>query len=183
MDRGLREALVAAANRSVLPAEVEADVGRYPPDAEAAVYFCCLEAMQNAGKHAGEGARLKIVVSESEHVLRFDVVDDGAGFVVSDRAGEGPRVREHGRPAGRDRRLARRGERPRRRDARQRVDSARGRGDAPRIAAEPMIVRDARGPRACERAPARNLPCGRTRSRRSRARRREGRPPSTSTGG
>ena len=89
MDRGLREALVAAANRSVLPAEVEADVGRYPPDAEAAVYFCCLEAMQNAGKHAGEGARLKIVVSESEHVLRFDVVDDGAGFVVSDRAAKG----------------------------------------------------------------------------------------------
>ena len=34
-----------------------ADVGRYPPEVEAAVYFCCLEALQNAGKHAGEGAR------------------------------------------------------------------------------------------------------------------------------
>src|SRR5205085_9546258 len=47
MDRGLGEALRAAANRSVLPANVDADVGRFPPDVEAAVYFCCLEALQN----------------------------------------------------------------------------------------------------------------------------------------
>ena len=32
-------------------------VGRYPTETEAAVYFCCLEAMQNAGKHAGERIR------------------------------------------------------------------------------------------------------------------------------
>ena len=29
---------------------------RHSPEVEAAVYFCCLEALQNAGKHAGEGA-------------------------------------------------------------------------------------------------------------------------------
>ena len=50
MDRGLPEALRAAANRAVLPTEVVADVGRYDSEVEAAVYFCCLEAMQNAGK-------------------------------------------------------------------------------------------------------------------------------------
>jgi signal transduction histidine kinase len=80
MDRGLAEALTAAANRSVLPTEVKADVGRYPPEVEAAVYFCCLEAVQNAGKHAGEGSRITVTVSEEEGELFFDVFDDGAGF-------------------------------------------------------------------------------------------------------
>jgi signal transduction histidine kinase len=82
-DRGLGEALVAAANRSALPAEVATDgIGRYPTETEAAVYFCCLEAMQNAGKHAGEGSRLTITVSEDSDAdrLRFAVADDGAGF-------------------------------------------------------------------------------------------------------
>ena len=32
------------------------DVGRHPPDVEAAVYFCCTEALQNAAKHAGAGS-------------------------------------------------------------------------------------------------------------------------------
>jgi len=82
-DRGLGEALVAASNRSTLPADVTTDgVGRYPTETEAAVYFCCLEAIQNAGKHAGEGSRLTITVAEDteEHLLRFEVADDGAGF-------------------------------------------------------------------------------------------------------
>ena len=36
------------------PVELDADgVGRYPPGVEAAAYFCCLEALQNAAKHAG----------------------------------------------------------------------------------------------------------------------------------
>jgi signal transduction histidine kinase len=80
MDRGLGEALVAAANRSLLPTEVHADVGRYASDVEAAVYFCCLEAMQNAGKHAGEGATIKLSVFETDGDLCFDVADSGAGF-------------------------------------------------------------------------------------------------------
>ena len=32
-------------------------IGRYSPDIEAAVYFCCLEALQNAAKHAPEAQR------------------------------------------------------------------------------------------------------------------------------
>jgi signal transduction histidine kinase len=82
-DRGLGEALVAASNRSVLPAEVITDgIGRYQTESEAAVYFCCLEAMQNAGKHAGEGSRLTITVREDADTNRlvFEVADDGAGF-------------------------------------------------------------------------------------------------------
>ncbi|HEV7526020.1 MAG TPA: histidine kinase [Acidimicrobiia bacterium] len=80
MDRGLPEALRAAANRCVLPTDVVADVGRFPPDAEAAVYFCCLEALQNAGKHAGEHARITVTVTADDDTLSFSVVDDGAGF-------------------------------------------------------------------------------------------------------
>ena len=54
---GLREALPAAAGRSALPTTVETEgIGRYAPEIESTVYFCCLEAMQNAAKHAGGGA-------------------------------------------------------------------------------------------------------------------------------
>ncbi len=83
MDRGLPEALRAAANRSVLPVDVDAAVGRFPAEVEAAVYFCCLEAMQNAGKHAGAGARVKITVTGGDRELCFEVEDDGAGFDAS----------------------------------------------------------------------------------------------------
>jgi signal transduction histidine kinase len=81
-DRGLEAALQAAANRSTLPVElvVTEAVERHPTETEAAIYFCCLEAMQNAGKHAGESARLTVTVSEDPGVLRFEVADDGAGF-------------------------------------------------------------------------------------------------------
>ena len=81
MDRGLPEALQAAAGRATLPTSVSAaGVGRYAQDVEAAVYFCCLEAIQNAGKHAGEEATIAVEVAADDSVLRFSVVDDGAGF-------------------------------------------------------------------------------------------------------
>ena len=48
---GLVEALRAAAGRSPLDVAFEpGEVNRYPTEVEAAVYFCCLEALQNAGK-------------------------------------------------------------------------------------------------------------------------------------
>jgi signal transduction histidine kinase len=80
-DRGLSEALRTAGNRAVLPTEVVADdVGRYSGEVEAAVYFCCLEAMQNAGKHAGEGSAITVTVASTPDRLEFEVADDGAGF-------------------------------------------------------------------------------------------------------
>jgi signal transduction histidine kinase len=81
MDRGLAEALSAAAGRAALPTGVDAEgIGRYPQAVEAAVYFCCLEALQNAAKHAGAGAQAMITVREDDEALIFDVHDDGAGF-------------------------------------------------------------------------------------------------------
>jgi signal transduction histidine kinase len=80
-DRGLAEALRTAANRAVLPTDVDAEgVERYPSEVEAAVYFCCLEAMQNAGKYAGDGARVMVSVVANDGSLTFDVADDGSGF-------------------------------------------------------------------------------------------------------
>ncbi len=56
---------------------------------EAAVYFCCLEALQNAGKHAGEGAHATITVREDEGALLFEVADTGAGFELGGGARRG----------------------------------------------------------------------------------------------
>jgi signal transduction histidine kinase len=81
---GLGEALSAACRRAPLSATVEVDgVGRYPREVESAVYFCCLEALQNAGKYAGEGASARIRVWKDNGKLRFEVADDGAGFDAS----------------------------------------------------------------------------------------------------
>ena len=86
VERGLPEALKAAATRAGVPAEVEANgTARYPPDLEAAVYFCCLEALQNAVKHAGPDVRVKVRVWEESGALLFDVTDDGLGFDPSER--------------------------------------------------------------------------------------------------
>ncbi|MHB8465621.1 MAG: sensor histidine kinase [Acidimicrobiales bacterium] len=80
IDAGLREALRAAANRSPLDAAVTADgIARYRPEIEAAVYFCCLEALQNAAKHAPD-ARVHIRLWEEGGGLLFEVADEGPGF-------------------------------------------------------------------------------------------------------
>jgi signal transduction histidine kinase len=80
-DRGLSEALRAASVRMAMPCSVTVDLpGRYPEDAETAAYFCCLEAMQNAGKYAGDGASVVVEVTGDAETLRFELRDDGAGF-------------------------------------------------------------------------------------------------------
>jgi len=63
---------------------------RAPRSIESAAYFCCLEALQNAAKHAGPGARAAIELRMDGGVLSFSVHDDGAGFDPSvERAGYG----------------------------------------------------------------------------------------------
>jgi signal transduction histidine kinase len=88
-DGGLGEALPATAARATIGCRVESDgVGRYSPELEAAVYFCCTEALQNASKHAGDGARASISIREEAGRLVFVIEDDGAGF-VPEHAGRG----------------------------------------------------------------------------------------------
>src|SRR4029450_7464691 len=53
------------------------DLRRHPPHVELSVYFCCLEALQNAAKHAGETARVSISLTDHDGGLTFDVRDTG----------------------------------------------------------------------------------------------------------
>jgi signal transduction histidine kinase len=79
-DSGLGEALRAAGQRSPQPVRLSADgIGRYALEVESAVYFCCLEALQNAAKHA-PGAQVEVRVWEQSGGLLFSVADDGPGF-------------------------------------------------------------------------------------------------------
>jgi signal transduction histidine kinase len=80
MDNGLPEALRAVAARSPLEVETSVEgIGRFSAEREAAVYFCCLEALQNAAKHAPE-SHVVLHVWEEEGGLLFTVSDDGPGF-------------------------------------------------------------------------------------------------------
>ena len=89
-DQGLVAALTAQARKSTVPVRVEGDgVGRLPADVEAAVYFSCLEALQNVAKYAEAGGA-SITLSNGEGGLRFEVADDGQGFeFASSRRGSG----------------------------------------------------------------------------------------------
>jgi signal transduction histidine kinase len=79
-DKGLVAALEAQARKAAIPTTVDGDgVGRFDQDVEAAVYFSCLEALQNVAKYA-EASRATIVLSNGDGTLRFAVTDDGAGF-------------------------------------------------------------------------------------------------------
>ncbi len=81
LDRGLADALSAAASAAGIHTRVEAAAhDRYPPEVEATVYFCCVEALDNAAKHAGTGARATVRTWHEQDALLFEIVDDGAGF-------------------------------------------------------------------------------------------------------
>jgi signal transduction histidine kinase len=79
-DKGLPAALESQARKSPIPVSVESDgVGRYPQEAEAAVYFSCLEALQNVAKYA-EASSATIRLGQTNGSLVFEVTDDGRGF-------------------------------------------------------------------------------------------------------
>jgi signal transduction histidine kinase len=80
-NEGLQAALREAVNRAPIPATFAYDEGgRYAREIEVAMYFCCLEALQNAAKHAGEGVRATVTLARADGELRLEVADDGAGY-------------------------------------------------------------------------------------------------------
>ena len=80
-DQGLAAALALAAGDAPVSTTVVAEPRRrYAAAIEQAVYFCCLEALQNASKHAGHDAAVKVTVAERDDSVCFDVHDNGAGF-------------------------------------------------------------------------------------------------------
>jgi signal transduction histidine kinase len=92
-DRGLAGALETAgglARRTGLQVTVECSVEHdLPPDKVAAIYFCCLEALQNASKHS-RAKEVRVEVTDVQGVVAFEVSDDGEGFDPSvGQAGSG----------------------------------------------------------------------------------------------
>ncbi len=77
---GLVSAIEAQARRTALPVEVVADgLPRYPQEMEASVYFCVLEALQNAAKHS-HGSKATVRLEHRDGRLCFTIADDGKGF-------------------------------------------------------------------------------------------------------
>lgn len=92
LDRGVVEAVRSAARRAPIAVSVRAgSVRRVSEDIEVAIYYCCVEAVQNVAKHGGPGARANVRFwQDAEDTLHFEVVDDGDGFDGGDaRAGRG----------------------------------------------------------------------------------------------
>jgi signal transduction histidine kinase len=88
-DFGIVPALEDVRAGSTRPLTIDATgVGRHPPEVESAVYYCCMEAVQNAIKHGGRAVRISITLDEDIDELRFSVSDDGPGF-QSSSAGRG----------------------------------------------------------------------------------------------
>jgi signal transduction histidine kinase len=86
---GLAAALLAQARLAPLPVRVRDELTqRYPRDIEAAAYFCCLEALQNAVKHAA-ATRVEIRLCGGPDRLEFAVTDDGSGIPPGTGTGDG----------------------------------------------------------------------------------------------
>jgi signal transduction histidine kinase len=79
-DKGLGAALEGQARKSPVPISLETDrIGRYPQETEAAIYFSCLEALQNVAKYAN-ASTVTVRLAQVNGSLRFEVSDDGRGF-------------------------------------------------------------------------------------------------------
>ncbi|HYO32014.1 MAG TPA: ATP-binding protein, partial [Nocardioidaceae bacterium] len=79
-DEGLAAALRSVVAGSVLTTTLETyGLTRPPARVEAALYFCGMEAVQNATKHSGAGA-VVVRVYEDSHGWRLTITDDGTGF-------------------------------------------------------------------------------------------------------
>jgi signal transduction histidine kinase len=80
---GLEAALQAQIRRSTVPVDLQLDnVTRQPREIEGAVYFCCLEALQNVAKYA-EARHVTLRLWTTDSMLAFKVEDDGKGFEPS----------------------------------------------------------------------------------------------------
>lgn len=78
---GLSEALPTLAARASVPVHLDLPaLGRYPPSTEAALYYCCSEALQNAAKHGGQATTVVVAAHADEQTLNLTISDTGRGF-------------------------------------------------------------------------------------------------------
>ena len=72
VDHGLEAALADAATRSPSVTRFSADqLGRYSASVEHAVYFTCMEALQNAARHADPGSTVTLELADDGEWLSF----------------------------------------------------------------------------------------------------------------
>lgn len=77
---GLAEALRAQAARAPIKVSIAGTAPRSTDEAEATVYLCCSEVIQNVAKHAGPFAQAKLGLHHCHGVLAVGIEDDGRGF-------------------------------------------------------------------------------------------------------
>jgi signal transduction histidine kinase len=77
---GLGSAIRSQARRAPMTVDViDEGVGRYPRQVESTIYFCVLEALQNAAKYANAG-NVTVTLTANDDSAAFRVSDDGDGF-------------------------------------------------------------------------------------------------------
>jgi signal transduction histidine kinase len=92
IDRGVADALRSLAALAPQPISVAAaGVTRHPVEIESAIYFVCVEAVQNALKHGHGATGVWVTLRQTPDQFRFEVRDDGRGFEVDDADGRGLR--------------------------------------------------------------------------------------------
>ena len=78
---GLAQAVPAVAARALVPVQLNLQgLSRYPASIEAALYYCCSEALQNAAKHGGPGTTVTITAHPDDGMLTLTISDTGRGF-------------------------------------------------------------------------------------------------------
>ena len=91
-DRGVPDALRSMAMLVPLPVHlIENGVTRHPIEIESAAYFTCVEAVQNALKHAHSATGIWIKLGQASKWLHFEVRDDGPGYQTDGVRGRGVR--------------------------------------------------------------------------------------------
>jgi signal transduction histidine kinase len=86
-DRGLGDALRSVVAGAPLPVHLQTHgLSRLPQEVEVAIYFTCLEAVQNAEKHAHGATGVWITLRQTDRLM-FEVRDDGKGFAHAESNG------------------------------------------------------------------------------------------------
>ena len=83
VDQGAVAALQAYLKKARVPVQLDTDrefaTNRFDEQVEGAVYFCCVEALQNVAQHAG-AAPTVVWLSAMDGRVEFSVTDSGPGF-------------------------------------------------------------------------------------------------------
>lgn len=81
---GVVDSLRSMAVHAARPVAIQArGLGRFAAEIERGVYFCCVEAIQNAIKHAGPNATVLVRLTGEPGRITFSVDDSGLGFDTS----------------------------------------------------------------------------------------------------